>query len=227
MAIREWGEEVWEEKIKEQGALGVIHGTIVSEEFLKKGVNNFFKMFKKEFNPILKRKSKVLDAGVGPLANYSIGLSKLGHMPTGVDISKTTINSAANNVKKNKVKMDFIKDDLTILSKINKKFDLVFCYDTFGHIPSYLSLETLRAFNRVLDKNGYCFVHFWIESEKTFKKVFWNFAYWTGYLIKRKFKKVFPVNCSSYTHDEIKELIKRSGFKYIKNIDGIYLMQKI
>jgi len=226
MSAREWGEEIWEKKIKTQGAVGVIHGSIVSEEFLNNGVNAFFKMFKKEFFPILKKKSRVLDAGVGPLASYSKGLSRLGYSVTGVDISETTLKLAERNAKNNNINMSFIKDDLTVLDNIKGKFDLVFCYDTFGHIPSYLSLETMRAFNRVLERDGYCMVHFWIEGKKTFRQIFWDFAYWTGHLIKRKFKKVFPVNCSKYTDDEIKDMINKSGFKYVKSINGVYLMQK-
>lgn len=42
MEIKKWGESVWEEKMKTQGAIGVIHGSIVSKDFLNKGVNNFF-----------------------------------------------------------------------------------------------------------------------------------------------------------------------------------------
>lgn len=130
------------------------------------------------------------------------------------------------SLKKNEINMEFVKDDLTILNKVLKKFDVVFCYDTFGHIPSYLSLGVMKNFNRILEKDGFCFIHFWIEKEKNFKKVFHDFLYWNGYLIKEKFKKTFPVNCSSYTHEEIKDMIKRRGFKYVKNIDGCYLMQK-
>lgn len=57
-------------------------------------------MFRKELYPIIKNKKEVLDAGVGPLASYSIGLSRMGFNLTGVDISKTTLKNAKEIVKK-------------------------------------------------------------------------------------------------------------------------------
>mgnify|MGYP006871806701 FL=1 len=77
-----------------------------------------------------------------------------------------------------------------------------------------------------MNKGGYCLINFWPEKEKNLKEIFHYNWYWIGHLIKKQFVKTFPVNCSLYTANEIEDMVKRTNFKIIKNIEGIYLLQK-
>ena len=225
MKIKQWG-EVWEEKMKVQDEVGIIHGTNSSMKDILNELKKDEKLFSKWLLPLLPKKAKILDLGVGPMARHSIMFSKEGYAVTGIDISKTTLEHAKKWAKKENQKIEFIKANLVDLSKIGKKYDLVFCTQTFGHIPSYLALIALNQFKDKTKKNGYCLVQFWLEKEKSFLKLLNEFLYQVGFMIKKKFKKTFPVNCSAYTQEEIDDLIKRSGFKLISQKGNLFLLKK-
>ena len=227
MKIKRWGEQVWEEKIREQGEVGVVSGTNASILSVDIKVKKFFNIFKKEFVNDVGMKGTVLDCGVGPLAGYAIEFSKRGYNVTGVDLSETTIKYAIENVKKANQQIKFVKDNFVTLNNIKDTFDLVFCAGTFGHIPSYLSLETLESFLKKTKKEGHCIIEFWIEKEKKFSTILKDFLYWNVHILKRNFiKKTFPVNCSLYTHEEIRDMCGRVGLKVVKNIGGLYLLKR-
>ena len=106
-----------------------------------------------------------MDIGIGPLARFSIEFCRGGYDVTGVDISNTTLNFAKEYINRSNCKnIKLIKDDLIELKRINEKFDLVFCVGTFGHIPSFLSIDTLKSFNRVLKGGSFCIVDIWIKK---------------------------------------------------------------
>jgi 2-polyprenyl-3-methyl-5-hydroxy-6-metoxy-1,4-benzoquinol methylase len=226
MKIKRWGEQVWEEKIKEQGEVGVVSGTNATTSLVDLKVRRFFEIFSNNFQKYISPKGIILDCGVGPLANYAIEFSKRGHEVTGVDLSETTIKYAIKNAEKAKQKIKFEKDNLVTLNNIKDSFDLVFCVGTFGHIPSYLALDTLKSFMKKTKKEGHCIVEFWIEKEKKFSTILKDFLYWSGHVLKRTFnKKTFPVNCSYYTHEEIREMCNLVGLEVVKNIGGFYLFK--
>jgi len=224
-----WGESVWEEKIKKQDEKGVIHGGRFSKsDKITDGQVREVMMFleTKAFKG-LKKNAKVMDAGVGPLARHSIELSKRGYNVTGIDVSKTTIEYAKKHSVEANIKMQFIKDDLTLLKNVKDKFDFVFCFGTFGHIPKILALDTLRNFNSKLNKNGLCFIHFWIEKKKTPFDIMKDFFYMIVHKIRIGSGKSFKVNCSFYSPEEIKEMMERSGFKIIDRKNDFFLLEKI
>lgn len=225
---KSWGEEIWEDKAKVQKEIGVIQGVRGSEQSIKKTTDKVMCILDSHFLKSLNGKD-VLDAGVGPLARFSIEFCKRGYNVTGVDISDTTLNYAKKHIENNDCKnIKLIKNDLTSLDKVKGKFDLVFCAGTFGHIPSFLALNTLESFKRVLKKDGFCIIDFWIKKEKNFRMVFGDFIYWVFHLIKKGFnRKTFEVNCSYYTIEEIEEMVKRSGFKIIKRKESFFLLKKI
>ncbi len=227
MKIKQWG-MVWEDKIKSQkNEVSIIHGNNSSikkvNEELKKDFNNF----EKWLFPLLPKKASVLDCGVGPMARHSIEFSKRGYDVTGVDISKTTLEYAKKWATKENQKIDFVEANLVDLSKISKTFDLVFCTQTFGHIPAYLALDTLKQFYNKTKKSKYCLIEFWIDKERSSKQILYSLVYQLFHKIRRRFVKSYHVNCSSYTHEEIRDMIKRARFRIVKNTDGYYLLQKI
>ncbi len=224
---KNWGEEIWEEKAVTQGEIGVIHGVEGSEKSIKESQAEVMENLDSEFLPLVKGK-KALDAGVGPLARYSIEFRRKGYDVTGVDISETTLKFAKKNIEKEGYKgIKLVKDDLVELKKIKGKYDLVFCIGTFGHIPSFLALNTLKSFNRVLKKEGFCIVDIWMKEELNFSRMMRGILYNSARLIKKKFKKTFDVNCSTYTLGEISEMAKMSGFRIIKRKENFFLLKKI
>lgn len=219
--------EIWERKIKEQGPYGVLAGVFFNKIKEEKKVRGTISILKGHFH-FFKQNGLILDAGIGPLANFSIEFSKRGYKVIGIDISKTIVNFAKSVIKKKNIKnVKILERDITDL-KFYNKFDVVFCRGTFGHIPAYLSLTALKNFNRSLKKDGFVFVDFWIKKEETFYVFFKGFIY----SLSRKIKKsigipTFETITSYYTENDIKDMIKISGFKIISKKGPYYLFKKI
>jgi 2-polyprenyl-3-methyl-5-hydroxy-6-metoxy-1,4-benzoquinol methylase len=228
VANGQYGEDVWERKIKAQNEVGVISGVIGSIKKINIRTKKIISLLEEEVFPQIKQKAKVLDAGCGPLARFSIEFSKRGYDTIGVDISDTTLNYAKKYAEKNNTKITFVKDDMTELKKIPKGLDLIFCYSTFYHIPPHLTGIALMRFNEKLKKGGFGFIEFGVARKKTLKDFFWSIFYWTGHYLKRLFGKGFKVNISYFTKKEINELILKSGFKIKKIFPGNnYFIQKV
>jgi ubiquinone/menaquinone biosynthesis C-methylase UbiE len=143
-----------------------------------------------------------------------------------MDISPRVLEMAKKVVNRSGYKVKLVEDDLTNIKKVKDKQDLVFCFGTFGHIPAFLSLRTLIGFNKILKKDGYAYVHFWINKEKDIRNILHDFAYDVGHYIKNRMGKGYKVNCSFYTEEEIKEMAKLSGFEIISKKDDKYLLKK-
>jgi ubiquinone/menaquinone biosynthesis C-methylase UbiE len=223
----EYGEGVWEKKIRVQDEVGVISGTVTSISHVKKDTINLMKKVDKIVLPLIKKNSKVLDAGCGPLGRFSVEFSRRGCSVVGCDISDTTLKFALNHSKKTNSSIKFVKDDLTSLKNVGNNFDLLFCYATFYHIPPHLSGISLIRFNEVLRDGGYALVEFGVLKKRGIKDLFYSPIYWTGHYIKRIFNKGFKVNISRFSEREIDELIKLSGFEKIKRFDDCYLLKKV
>lgn len=226
MTTKRWG-NVWEEKIKSQDEVGVIHGTTSNMKKVLKQLKEDMKFLSSWVLPLIPKNGKILDCGTGPMARYAVEFSKKGYDVTGVDISPTTIELAKKWTSKARQEIKFVDANLVDLSKVKGKFDLVFCIETFGHIPSYLSLKTLEQFNKKLEIGGYCFVHFWIDKEKSMRQLLSQFLYYSARKIKKRFTKIFSVNLSSYSPEEIEDMCSLTGFKITKKKNGYYLFQKI
>ncbi len=222
---KSWGEGIWEEKIRAQKDFEVAQGSTGTRKGMNERTKKVMEIIDSFFPPLMK-KGKALDAGVGAAAPFLIEFSKRGFQVTGVDISKTTLNLAKERVKEYP-KTRFIQDDITTLKKIKGKYDLVYCIGTFGHIPSFLAVTTLKSFNRVLEKNGICILHLWLKKEKNLRVVFYTFVYDILRIFKGFFKKTFEVNVSEYTKEEIIEIVRLGGFKIDKTSGDFFLLKKI
>jgi 2-polyprenyl-3-methyl-5-hydroxy-6-metoxy-1,4-benzoquinol methylase len=224
--MKSYGEEIWEKKINSQDEVGVIQGTISSLENINNQTKETMSLFDTRIINKVKINGKVLDAGVGPMARFSIEFAKRGYDVTGVDISKTTLEFADKYVKKENLNIKLIKDDITSLKNLKEKYDFIFCFETFFHIPSYLSGITLMKFYNLLERNGKLFIHFNIPQKR--KKIIKNTIYWLGHYVKQLFGKGFKVNVTKFTEEEVEEIIEKSNFE-IENkfLNGVYLLKKI
>jgi 2-polyprenyl-3-methyl-5-hydroxy-6-metoxy-1,4-benzoquinol methylase len=227
LANGEYGEKVWEKKIKSQNEVGVIFGVVGSLKQIREDTLKLMRLFDKEIKPLIKKNAKVLDLGLGPLARFSVEFAKRGYNVTGVDISDTTLKYAKKNIDKAKAKIKLVKDDITELKNIKGKFDFVFCEATFYHVPPHLTSIALMKINHLLNKNGRFFVEFGIVTKKRAKDYIRQPFYWTGHYIKRLFGKGFKVNVSRFTFKEIKEMIEKSGFKIERRFnESTFLLKK-
>ena len=97
----------------------------------------------------LKPKSKVLDAGCGK-GRHSIEIEKLGHIVTGIDLSKNSIKFAKQFENSN---LNFLVHDIS--KPLNIEFNVVLnLFTSFGYYEKDKDLEILLSLEKNLDKNG-------------------------------------------------------------------------
>ena len=97
----------------------------------------------------LKPKSKVLDAGCGK-GRHSIEIEKLGHVVTGIDLSKNSIKFAKQFENSN---LNFLVHDIS--KPLNIEFNVVLnLFTSFGYYERDKDLEILLSLEKNLDKNG-------------------------------------------------------------------------
>lgn len=97
----------------------------------------------------LKPKSKILDAGCGK-GRHSIEIEKLGHIVTGIDLSKNSIKFAKQFENSN---LNFLVHDIS--KPLNIEFNLVLnLFTSFGYYEKDKDLEILLSLEKNLDKNG-------------------------------------------------------------------------
>lgn len=222
-----YGEEIWEKKIKYQKEIGVIAGNAGSIKLIKENTQELMNLFDKEIRPLLKKDSKILDLGVGPMARFSIEFAKRGYKVIGIDISDTTLNYANKYIKQNNVKVNLKKGDITEIDNLSEKFDFIFCAATFYHIPIHLTGISLMKIKELLRKNGRFFVEFGVAREKSLKENIWGLIYLGGHYAKRLLRRSFNVNCSEFTNREIKEMVEKSGFEIEKKFREDRFLLKI
>jgi 2-polyprenyl-3-methyl-5-hydroxy-6-metoxy-1,4-benzoquinol methylase len=222
----QYGEEVWERKIKEQGGVGVVRGSNARLKDVEEQLSRYMKIFDKEVIPLIPKKGMILDAGCGPFGRFSIEFAKRGFSLTGLDISRTTLEHAKKNIESTGVKVKLIQEDITRLSKIKDgSTDFIFCIETFFHIPPHLSGIVLYNFNKKLKPKKYCLVQFGVEGN--YKKGLALLFYWAGHLIKKAYRKSFRVNVTKFNKKQIIELVDRTGFVVEKVFeDNMYLLRR-
>jgi 2-polyprenyl-3-methyl-5-hydroxy-6-metoxy-1,4-benzoquinol methylase len=226
--IKTWGEEIWEKKIKEQNEVGIIHGAISSKANVEKQTNKIIRLMDKYVLPLIKKKGKILDVGIGPMARFSIEFAKRSYNVVGLDVSKTTLKFAKKYINKSKTNNIKLKHGDMINLNENKKYNLVFCIETFFHIPAHLGCLVLKNFNKALSKGDYALIGFFIKKEKTLFQVLFELIYLIIHKIKKIFKKGFYVTVTSYTEDELKDMLSRTGFKLEKKIGNLgWLLKKV
>jgi ubiquinone/menaquinone biosynthesis C-methylase UbiE len=225
-----WGKDIWEEKIRVQKPEFVVGGSLATKEKLIRDTENKILFLEKKVLPLIKEGGKIIDVGIGPLARFSIEFAKRNYQVIGIDVSPTTIKLAKEKIKKIKSnkKIKLLVGDI-ISMDLKEKADMVFCCATFYHIPSYLSLDLLRRFNRILKKGGYVFVEFGLlDKGYSLKKHLFGLLWYLGHLLKKLRNKDFTVTVTKFTKEEIGDMIKLSGFKIEKVLPGnLYLLKKI
>lgn len=227
--IKTWGKDIWERKIIIQKPETVIGGSLATKKELIQITKNKMLFLEKEVFPLIKKQGEIVDVGIGPLARFSIEFARRGYNVVGIDISPTTIKLAKKYIKKAGVdkKIKLFVGDMTKIN-LKEKGDLIFCYATFYHIPSYLTLEVLKNFNKILKKGGYVFIEFCLkEQDYTLKNHLFGLLWFLGHKLKKLQKRDFNVTVTRFTKEEIEDLIHVAGFNIVENWKGEYLLQKL
>ena len=153
----------WHDQKFSKNGLSVKNGTYkIQEVFIK----NYFK--KKKIKDL-----KILDFGCGN-GFFSNFFYKLGAKVTGIDLSRNLINLANKNYS-SKIKFVYFKNinqELLFLSKMTKKFDIIFMQDTFllffDGTEKFNKLNIINLFKNLNNTNKPCGELFLIEPNPIF-----------------------------------------------------------
>ncbi len=167
----------------------------------------------------VKENDRVLDVGCGNGRFLEI-LPRVYYF--GLDNSQSLIDQA----KKNNKKANFLVGDMLGLDKLEMdKFDKVFMFAVFNHIPSHeLRLKALVNIFKVLKPGGHLIMTNWNLWQKGQKKSVWNreitresfrdlMTVWQSGDKQRKGELYYRV----FTCGELKKLFKQAGFEIVEN----------
>lgn len=184
----------------------------------------------------IKPKSKVLDLCCGP-ARHSLELARHGFQVTGVDRTRSYIDGAKKQAKREKLEVEFIHEDMRCFKR-NQKYDAVLnLFTSFGYFKDkaddqqvvkniYQSLKPggkllieimgkevlLRIFQERdwKEENG----AFFLEERKLSRGGNWIECRWI--LIEGNKPKEFTISHRLYSSKKLSELLLKSGFKEVK-----------
>jgi len=214
--MKTFGKDIWDKKMREQGELGVIAGVRAKKEQVDRDAIKILSFFDREVRPYIKG-NKAIDIGVGPASRFLIGLSRRGIIVDGIDISPLVLDAAKTKAQLAGINSSkFFNIDIT--KEIPKgKYDFVFCFGTFGHFPGYTALDVMRSFNKILNKQGICMIHFWKPRKLDLREIIsiaiYDFLRWAKL---KFFKKTYLVSSTFYSKDDVEDMSSRAGFNIIK-----------
>ena len=147
-----------------------------------------------QFTSFLKGK-KVLDAGAGS-GRDSLYLKEEGLTVSAIDISPEIAKEAKKKTKVNVKEMNLMK-----LEFKDKSFDGIWCCASFIHIPKKETEKALKELNRVLKQQGVLYLGLREGTSEGLEP---------SINLGRE-----EVLISSYTQNEIEELIRNNGLEII------------
>lgn len=100
--------------------------------------------------------AEVLEVAPGP-GFFAIELAKLGFPVTGLDISNTMVQIAAEQARKTDVEVDFRRGDITHAPFEDGSFDVVVCQAAFKNFRQ--PVAALNEMHRVLRPGGFAVIH--------------------------------------------------------------------
>ncbi len=105
---------------------------------------------------------RAIDLGCGTGTN-AIYLAKNGWQVVGVDFSWRALSIARRKSKEQGVKVTFIQDDVSKLSKIDDNFDLVLDIGCFHGLTSFQKRNYIRRLQELLAPEGFFLLYGFIE----------------------------------------------------------------
>ena len=180
-------------------------------------------------NSKIDSKSKILDLGCGP-GLYTSQLSKKGHLLTGIDFSKTSINYAIKTADKEKLNVEYIYKNYMAIEYENC-FDLItLIYCDFGVLALNDQNILLNKIFKALKKGGKLIFdvlssNYFDKYEETTK---WN-LHKTGFW--RPHQHLALKNCMKYPDElvtlEEYQIIDKNGIELFRNWNKCYKEQEI
>ena len=150
---------IWENWAKQAKEEEVVFGKTLSAKWSRaKDIQTFVEL---EKFLGLRKDQCILDVGCGPLARAEVQFGLRDIMIVGLDISRTTLKKAKNNVRRfgKSQKTDFILGDSEFLPLRENKFDATICIGTISHLPTIkCAKKAIKEMKRVTVWHGVIFI---------------------------------------------------------------------
>lgn len=159
-----------------------------------KAMKLFFKLLDKR-NP-----KQILEIGCGDGRNL-IELAKMGHMVTGIDLVGE--NTVQKRAKKNRLKIKFIRADITTIDFERNKYDIIISSEVFHLLKRSDVQRAISKMKKATKKGGFVYISILSNLKRKFLKT----------------KKLFKYSSQAYytSAEAIKILTKRfSSWSIIK-----------
>jgi ubiquinone/menaquinone biosynthesis C-methylase UbiE len=157
---------------------------------------------------------KILEIAPGP-GYLSIELAKRGfsHI-TGLDISKTFVEIAAENAKSAGVRVDFIQGNASNMPFEQRTFDTIICTSAFKNFSE--PVKALQEMHRVLTPHGVAWIgdmryDISVPAINEYVNKDMKATGFNAFMLKSSFK--YFLRKRAYTRDEFIEFISRTGFR--------------
>lgn len=154
----------------------------------------------------LKNKEKLLDVGCGT-GSLLIVAKKLYPQITaiGIDIDEKILKIAKNKIRKENLKIEFIKTSSGKLPFKDLEFDVVVSSLVFHHLPLDLKIETIREIKRILKKGGQFLLVDFGKTDDLWINIFYRFI---------KFLRIEEsITLKDNIDGKLPILLKKLGFK--------------
>lgn len=187
------------------------------EEVWNKISNKWNKYRKKPVKPAFEflknKKGKILDLGCGSGRNFIKSDDKTIY---GVDFSKEMLKFANKNAQKNKINVKLTHASAEKLPFQDNFFDNSLYIATLHCIETHEKRKkSLQELFRVLKKGGKALIIVWSRNQKRIKnKPKETLIPWT--VDEKKYSRYYYI----YEQDELKQLLKKVGFKVIESIES-------
>lgn len=95
--------------------------------------------------------ARILEFGPG-WGNTTLILAKMGFSVTAIDIEQNFVDLIKKRAAMEKLKIDAIKGDFSIIKELNEKYDAILFFECFHHAQDHLDL--IASFDKVLKPDG-------------------------------------------------------------------------
>lgn len=231
MSEKSWGKDIWEDKAKSHGAAGVVFGTGFSLSSIERQTRKYLPVIEKMFLNRLAPKARILDAGVGPLARFAHCFAQRGFNVVGLDIAPESLKSARQAAQAAGQSIELIEGDILKLERFKQSFEGVFCFESFYHIPSHLSLEALKQIHGCLKPEGLALIQFAVQDDVSIQFLLTQVAYFTVFKIARPVlrafgRKSFQVTVTRHSTAEIRDMARLAGFEVEDQRQTLFMLKK-
>lgn len=157
--------KLWEERVKNETSEEIVYGRFIGkmmadsikEDILEAHIGRFIQKVTDDLK--IKEEMLILDAGVGPLARFTIAFASKKSRVIAIDISMGILKSAKRRLLDEKIEnVFFLQADLMNLPFKEDVFDISFCIGTLYHMPDKKGVKKgINEMVRVIKDEGFAF----------------------------------------------------------------------